>query len=284
MRSEQEMYQLIFTFARLNPDIRAAYLNGSRANPQAIKDRFQDYDLVYVVEKTAPYLTDHKWISYFGSIIIMQEPDNPSLFNDGKNPEDAYTFLMLFDDGNRIDLTFQSLSYTRQVYGQDKLTLPLWDKDKILPDLLPPTDLDYQVKPPSLKEFQGCCNEFWWLSTYIAKGLWRNEILYAMDHINLHVRPMLTMMLGWYAGSDYGYQINIGKSGKYLKQYLPDRIWQSLLYTFPTAQIEAVWDALFSMCDLFSQVSAYVAKQTGHAIDQEEEKRTRSYLQFVKSL
>ena len=52
MRSEQEMFDLILNTAREDKRIRAVYMNGSRTNPNAPKDIFQDYDIVYVVRDT----------------------------------------------------------------------------------------------------------------------------------------------------------------------------------------------------------------------------------------
>ena len=48
MRSEQEMYDLILGIAKTDERIRAVYMNGSRANPNVNKDRYQDYDIVSV--------------------------------------------------------------------------------------------------------------------------------------------------------------------------------------------------------------------------------------------
>ena len=52
MRSEKEMIDLILDTARKDERIRAVYMNGSRTNPNAPKDLFQDYDIVYVVRET----------------------------------------------------------------------------------------------------------------------------------------------------------------------------------------------------------------------------------------
>lgn len=52
MRSEQEMFDLILNTAREDKRIRAVYMNGSRTNPSAPRDIFQDYDIVYVVRET----------------------------------------------------------------------------------------------------------------------------------------------------------------------------------------------------------------------------------------
>ena len=48
MRSEQEMYDLIVRTAGNDDRVRAVIMNGSRANPNAPRDIFQDYDIVYV--------------------------------------------------------------------------------------------------------------------------------------------------------------------------------------------------------------------------------------------
>lgn len=60
-----------------------------------------------------------------------------------------------------------------------------------MPKLARPTDEGYWVKKSSAACFADCCNEFWWISTNVAKGLWREEILYAYENLN-SVREMLS--------------------------------------------------------------------------------------------
>lgn len=52
MRTEQEMLNLILSIAKNDERIHAVYMNGSRTNPNADKDIFQDYDIAYVVDET----------------------------------------------------------------------------------------------------------------------------------------------------------------------------------------------------------------------------------------
>ena len=49
MRSEQEILDLIVNTARDDERIRAVIMNGSRVNPNAPRDVFQDFDVVYLV-------------------------------------------------------------------------------------------------------------------------------------------------------------------------------------------------------------------------------------------
>ena len=133
MRSEQEMMDLILGVAKADGRIRAAYLNGSRANPRVAKDPYRDYDVVYVVEETASFLADKGWISVFGEPAIVQEPDSNDLgWGIGHDFSRSYTWLMLFTDFTRIDLHIETAEAALEGYGTDTLTLPLLDKDGIL--------------------------------------------------------------------------------------------------------------------------------------------------------
>jgi aminoglycoside 6-adenylyltransferase len=130
MRSEKEMLDLILHVAENDDNIRAVIMNGSRVNPHAKKDPFQDFDIVYFVRDVEPYKRNKTFISPFGDLMIMQTPEDmidPPAENDGH-----YTYLMQFLDGNRIDLSLYSLD-TIQSNIADSLTVVLLDKDHLIP-------------------------------------------------------------------------------------------------------------------------------------------------------
>lgn len=143
MRNEKEMYQLIIGMAKDDKRIKAVYMNGSRTNKNAEKDIFQDYDVVYVVTDTQPFIDDKEWINKFGDIWFMQYPDeNPDYPSDKEN---FYGWLMQFKDGNRVDLHVESIAHAKEHITDDKLCKILLDKDNILPDTPEATDEDYYV-------------------------------------------------------------------------------------------------------------------------------------------
>ncbi|GAA4080873.1 hypothetical protein GCM10022410_25810 [Amphibacillus indicireducens] len=98
MRTEQEMFDLILAVAEKDERVRAVGLNGSRTNRNAPKDIFQDYDVVYLVTEMESFLEQPSWIDVFGEQLIIQTPEDMSLFP----PElgNRYSYLMLFTDGN----------------------------------------------------------------------------------------------------------------------------------------------------------------------------------------
>src|SRR5512140_1551248 len=101
MRSESEMLDLILETARQDERIRAVILNGSRANPHAPRDIFQDFDIVYLVTGVAPFRNNLPWLERFGELMILQLPDE---MQDPPPPDNgSAAYLMQFMDGNRID-------------------------------------------------------------------------------------------------------------------------------------------------------------------------------------
>lgn len=281
MRSEEEMMELILGVAERDERVRAVLLNGSRANPRAPKDRFQDFDIVYFVTEMESFIQDAGWIDVFGERLIMQRPDESSLFPSGQSME-RYAYLMLFRDGNRIDLTLLPLEARETACLDDKLTVILLDKDQCLPKLPPPTDEDYWIPKPTEANFADCCNEFWWVSTYAAKGLWRREMLYAQEHMNLYIRPMLIKMLEWQAGILTDFSVSAGKCGKYLERCLPPKQRQQLMATYADGSYEGAWKALYAMGQLFRETALNVAQGMSFRYNLEEDQRVTAYLQKVK--
>jgi len=159
MRSERDMMELIVGFAKADERVRAVILNGSRANPDAPRDCFQDYDIVYAVTEVEPFVRDRSWIGRFGDVLIMQTPDDAALFP-AEISRPGFAFLMLFQDGNRIDLTFWPVDRLGEM-EEDSLSVLLLDKDGAIGELPPPSNRSYLTQPPTAARFAGCCNEFW---------------------------------------------------------------------------------------------------------------------------
>lgn len=75
MRSEAEMMDMVIAAAREDDNVRAVLLNGSRANPNAKKDMFQDYDIVFIVRDTSPFFINRSYMDRFGDLIMLQMPE-----------------------------------------------------------------------------------------------------------------------------------------------------------------------------------------------------------------
>ncbi len=107
MRTEQDMMDLILGVAKADERVRAVLMNGSRANTNAPKDIYQDFDVAYMVTDIEPFTKDHSWIDVFGKRLMLQMPETMRYPD---NPDGHFGYLMLFEDGNRIDLSLVPLN------------------------------------------------------------------------------------------------------------------------------------------------------------------------------
>jgi aminoglycoside 6-adenylyltransferase len=279
MRTEQEMFDLIINVAEKDERIRAVFMNGSRTNPNAKKDIFQDYDIEYVVKETKSFREDKSWIDHFGERLYMQYPEGNSFFKG--DVENCYAWLIQFTDGNRLDLTVCTLTQALKDIREDKLCKILIDKDKYLPNVLEATDKEYWVKKPTECQFIDACNQFWWCLNSVAKGLWREEVPYVMDMLNHAVRPWLILLLGWKIGFATNFKVSIGKSGKYMYRWLTGDEWNTFLKTYPAGVVKDIWEAVFIMCDLFNDI----AKEVSFIINVKyNEVEANNSLKFLKDI
>src|SRR5512133_3900497 len=116
MRTEQQIFDLILETARCDERIRAVIMNGSRANPNAPHDPFQDFDIVYIVTDVEPFTHNLEWIQRFGEMMILQMPEDMQ----DPPPEEGgfFSYLMQFMDGNRIDLGIFTMSQWKEHGGE----------------------------------------------------------------------------------------------------------------------------------------------------------------------
>ncbi len=281
MRTEDEILQLILETARQDARIRAVLMNGSRANPNAPRDMFQDFDVVYFVTDVAPFKNNYEWIRRFGELMIMEEPDDMEDPLPGKG--DGFAYLMQFADGNRIDLGIYPTAQLKD-RARDSLSLLLLDKDRIIESLPPASESSYLPKPPTAKAFDDCAKEFWWVCPYVAKGLWRGEIVYARFMLDQALREQLMKMLTWHIGLRTDFRVNPGKFGKYFDKYLEPELWEMLKRTYADASCEMSWEALFAMCALFRKVAVPLAAHFGFDYQWEDDRRVSAHLEHVRSL
>jgi aminoglycoside 6-adenylyltransferase len=281
MRNEREMFDLILNTAQEDVHIRAVILNGSRANPHLPRDPFQDYDIVYVVTEMARFVHNLTWIERFGAMMVMQLPDE--MEGEDDKSQISYGYLMQFADGNRIDLTIYPLSRLGEMH-RDSLSVLLLDKDGVVEPFGAPSERDYLPQPPTSRQFFECCNEFWWVSPYVAKALWRDEIVYAKQLLEEVLRPQLMKCLVWYVGSMTDFAVSTGKAGKHFRCYLGPGEWKMLLATYSDAEAEHVWEALLAMTTLFRTAATSVAPAVDGEYPYGDDARVMAHLQHVRKL
>lgn len=277
MRKENEVLKQILDFANEEDRVRVVMFNGSRVNDNAIKDIMQDYDVVFFITdiENTSYKTNREWIKRFGELVIFQQNDNE---------EGSYIFLMQFKDGVRIDLSFYDINRVNEKIREDTLTRILLDKDNRLPRLPEPNDTIYYVKKPSKKEFDEILNEAWWIQTYVAKGIWRDELPYVKYMYDVILMECIRKLLSWYIGIGYGWRINPGKMGKWFKRYLPQDIYREYAALYPGSDYDNIWNCLFSAGRFIRGIGERVAEELGYDYPIKDDINVTDYLKRIREL
>lgn len=264
MRTDTEMMNLILQIAE-SLQVEAVALSGSRANPRAPKDEFQDYDVVYIVDDLEDLISDLSWLDQFGKRIIEQEVTLGH----------RRLYLMLFEDGNRIDLTL-CLKEHIQEWVDSQANFEVIKDDKGLFEAYQPNLKRYWTGPPTEEEFAASCNEFWWVSAYVVKAIRRNQLIYATDHLYGICQQEFLKVLAWQVTSDRGV-VDIGKNYKYLFQYLPAEQEKEFSALLDLSSFDKITQSLFSTMGLFNREAQILAQKMGFTYDKEVAEKMTSY-------
>ena len=264
MRTEAEMLDVILKTAE-TLQVEAVAMSGSRTNQNAPKDEFQDYDVVYVVDDFDNLMSDLSWLDYFGKRIIEQEVvlDHRRLY------------LMLFEDGNRIDLTLCPKEHIKEWVDSEAGFTVLEDPEHLFEPYSQNLER-YWTSPATETNFVKSCNEFWWVSAYVVKGICRKQVIYATDHLYGICQQEFLKILAWQVASNRGV-VDIGKNYKYLFNYLPTEKEKEFSDLLDFSSIDKITQSLLATMQLFHREAQRLAQKLGFDYDKEVAEKMIEY-------
>jgi aminoglycoside 6-adenylyltransferase len=285
--STNDMIQRFVHWGEKHPAVRAMLLTSTRTSPKAHVDAFSDYDVLLVVADIHPFFERRAWLEDFGRVLVVyRDPILPeSTYGLGK-----FAWITQYEDGLKIDFMVFPVELMQRIVNGTELPdyldvgyQVLLDKDHLTDGLKPPTYRAHIPVPPTEEVFQTVVEEFFHEATYVAKHLWRDDLMpakynldYAMKHDNLR------QMLEWRIEIDHHWTWKPGAYGKRLKRHLPPEIWSQLESTYVGAGLEDNWEAMFKTIDLFRAVATEVAAHLGYRYPDDLHRRVAEYLLRVK--
>jgi aminoglycoside 6-adenylyltransferase len=284
---ENEVIHRLVHWADRQASIRAMLLTSSRAVPNAPLDAFSDYDIVLVVTEVHPFYADDSWLEDFGRVLVVYR--DPLRLEYGLEQFGRVTF---YEDGTKIDYTVLAVAWLRRILEDSRLPdeldagyAVLLDKDHVTVRLGPPTYTAYIPSPPTETEYRAAIEEFWSEAPYVAKNLWRDELIFAKYNLEYVMKfEKLRQMLEWRMEIDHDWSVKPGVYGRGLKKRLNSEIWSELETTFVGAGTEENWQALFNTIELFRKVAIEVGDHLGFAYPLDLDQRVMQYLRKVKNL
>ena len=264
MRRETEMIDMILQTAK-TLQVEAVAMSGSRTDTKAPKDEFQDYDVVYVVDDLDNLTSDLSWLDQFGNRLIEQ-------YNVLGNRR---LYLMLFEDGNRIDLTL-CLKDHIQEWVDSEAGFTVLEDERGLFESYTTSPQRFWTIPASAIDFEKACNEFWWVSAYVVKGIRRCHLIYATDHLYGICQQELLKVLAWQVAADKR-TIDIGKNYKYLFNYLPTEKEKEFSNLLDFSSLDKITQSLLATMSLFHREAQDLAQKLRYDYDKEVAERMIQY-------
>ena len=264
MRTETEILNLLLQVAK-TLKVEAVALSGSRAEGQAPKDEFQDYDVVYVVDDLDTLTRDLAWLHQFGTRNIEQH----NILGNRR------LYLMLFEDGNRIDLTLCPKDHIQEWVESEADFTVLEDPKGLFVPHSPSPDR-FWTSPASETDFEKSYNEFWWVSAYVVKGICRKQVIYATDHLYGICQQELLKVLAWQVARNRGL-VDIGKNYKYLFKYFPIEKEKEFSALLDFSSLDKITQSLFATMQLFHQEAQSLAQKMGFKYEKEVAEKMIEY-------
>ena len=267
--------------------IRAMILTSSRAIPHAPVDLLSDYDVILVARSIEPYYVDRTWLAVFGPVLAVYR--DPLIDVNGLTRS---AYVVQYENGLKIDFNLWPVELLQRVSAGEQLPVEfdagyqvLLDKDDLTTRLGPPTYSGYIPTPPTEQEYSELLEGFFLDTTYVAKFLWRDDVMAAKHILDYslkqgHLRPLLE----WHAEIEHQWSLKPGPYGRRLKQYSRPDLWADLERTYTGAELDQNWEALFLTIELMRRVATEVGKHLGYGYPHELEQRVVAYLRKVKQL
>jgi aminoglycoside 6-adenylyltransferase len=271
---EEEILAELVAWGESSDDVRAIVLTSGRARHDGSSDELSDYDVIVAVRDVEDFLSGEGWIAARGRPLALWGDEHVV------HGQTTHFRGAVYTDGVKVDYTIWPDVVLERVGAEDELPNDLdvgyrvlLDKDERTSAWSPPTYRAHIPTRPTEREFVALVEEFWWDTTYVAKALWRGEIVFAkfvLDYDAKHTA--LRRMLEWRIEIDHEWLLRPGAYGRGLERILPSDVAEALAQTYVGTDVEENWIALFETTALFRRTASEVADALGfrYPIDVDE--------------
>lgn len=283
MRTEKEIIDNIMDVAIIDENVRAVI----RTDLLPVREYLYSYNFYFIVNEIEKYDNDKVFKKCFGERILLYRGDKnyPEIFPNTK------AHLMVFQDGVTIVINAIDKDTFWKKYSGELKYENIWigdtfqkilDKDNVLPEIerLEEKQTLFAQRPLET-EFEGICDEFWWVVKTFVEYTLREELPSAMFYLNVAVRDLLNKMLRWHIYLRVGQPVDIGILDSHLETLLEKEYFLIYMKTYPSADYESIWRAYDAVVTLWSKVGHIVAERCGYHYPDETE---RNMLEFIQQL
>ena len=263
----EQIIERAAAWGRPRPDIRAAFILGSRARVEHPADEWSDLDLVIVANNPQQYLASAEWLEAIGTArLTFLEPTAVGGLVERR---------ALFEGGHDVDFTFIPTELIQQMRDQ---AIPiefalvfrhgvriLFDKDATIAATVRalPADLP-RPNAPTPTDFGELVNDFLYHAIWVAKKLRRGEVFVAKSSCDTHMKRLLLRLIEWHAQAVHGPAYQTWHAGRFIELWADPRIIAALGATYAQYDAADVRRALYASLRVFHWIALEVADRLGY--------------------
>jgi aminoglycoside 6-adenylyltransferase len=283
---EANVLARLVRWAEREDAVRTLVLTSSRARADETVDALSDYDVIIGVDHMEEFLAVESWVRGYGEPLARWGDRDEVLGL-------ATTFCgVVYTDRIKIDYSVWPQALVERVAEAarvpDDLDVGyrvLVDKDGATSGWRPAAYGAHIPDKPTRAAYEALVEEFWWDTTYLAKGLWRGELFFAKWVLDCSVKSgALRRMLEWRIELDNEWSVRPGSYGRGLERLLPADVWDELAATYGGVGPDDCWEALFGTTALFRRVATEVGDALGHPYPAHVDAEITAYLEEARAL
>ncbi|WP_390406327.1 aminoglycoside 6-adenylyltransferase [Lacticaseibacillus jixiensis] len=264
MSAQQDLAAIIAQAAQ-DPAVAAIGTEGALNDVALQADEWSDLDVTIFV-KTDATIDKQAYITAFGAPVIVQHLLNQDMFGPSSAIWDTY--LVRYAKTQRIDWKFAPAADIDAYLASDSLNTLVWQAGIGAVTPRATSAQTHAVQLPTAEEFADSVNELLWCAGNVAKGLHRQQLLYANEMLNLHVRSELLRLLAWQVALDHS-DFDAGACYKHLPEALERNQRQMLANSYAQASLADTAHSLAQVLDLAEAASVAVANGCGYPVPSE---------------
>ena len=277
MRASHVVINQVISFVEQEDSIRALIQTGLRLNQNAPIDLMRDYHFNWFIKDDDMdlYVNNKEWIQQFGDVVIYKKTNLKW---------EGVLFQIQYKDGVRIDIQLVPLKDCLKAIYAETLCKVILDKDGILPPLDEPNDSAHYVEMPTREQFEEVMTDLWWFQIEVAKAIYRDELPLAKWIFDGVLMDRMITLLSWKIGCQYGWRIDVGRRGRWLKRYLSENVYADFIHLYPTKGYISMWERLFCMGPFINKIAKEIGMECGYGYDQSHGRLVTDFLHRINSL
>jgi aminoglycoside 6-adenylyltransferase len=284
--TEAEVLERLVAWGGANESVRAIVLTSTRARQDGSADLLSDYDVIVAVPDALTFVAGDSWRSAYGRPLVHWG-DEDELYG-----LTTYFRGVIYADGVKVDYTVWPDALLELVAEESTLTddldvgyRVLLDKDGRTSHWTSPTYRAHIPVRPTREEYEALVDEFWWDTAYVAKSLWRGEIVFTKFVLDYDAKLVaLRRMLEWRVEIDHDWALRPGVYGRGLERLLPADVWSELASTYVGTDVEDNWSALFRTTALFRLIASEVGDALGYSYPHDVDEAVTTQLEAMQKL